>query len=519
MRQTPRRVVSLSLASLSTDRIARRSASPADLVATFRSENGRLVIAAVNAAATAAGLNPGLPLADARALEPGVQAIAEDAAADRRQLEDLADWCGRYTPWTAPEPEIAAGAAGIWLDMTGAAHLFGGEPALVADLVRRMRGFGFAASAALASTPGAAWALARFDARAAEGLVLEPDAERAALMTLPVACLRLAPHVVTGLEKFGLVRIADLTGLARGPLVARFGEDVARRLDQALGRAGEPVSPRRPVPPIRAHLAFAEPIVTRLAIEAALDRLLPELMRSLEQTRRGLRRLELAFYRIDGAVRRIPIGTMRPVRDAAYVKRLLAEHLDKVDPGEGIELMRALAFETEPMLPRQARLPDLDAAPPKSELTGLVDRLANRLGPDNVLRVKPRASHVPERAQALLPLGEVLRTTPVARPKLPPRPETPPRPPRLLAAPEPIDAMALLPDAPPRQFRWRGETYRIRRAEGPERIAGEWWREDAPTRDYYRVEDESGRRFWLYRDGLYGERQQAPRWYLHGLFA
>jgi protein ImuB len=506
-------VVSLSLARLSTDRIARRSASPDNLIATFRPDNGRLVIAAVNGAAAAAGLHPGLPLADARALEPGLQTVAEDAAADRRQLEDLADWCGCYTPWTAPEVEIAAGAAGIWLDVTGAAHLFGGEQALLAGLLMRMRGFGFAVSAALASTPGAAWALARFDARAAEGLVLAPEAERAALMSLPVAALRLAPHVVTGLEKFGLGRIGDLTGLARGPLVARFGEDVARRLDQALGRVGEPVSPRRPVPPYRVQLAFAEPIATRLAIEAALDRLLPDLMRSLEQARRGLRRLDLAFYRIDGAVRRIPIGTMRPVRDAAYVKRLLAEHLDKVDPGEGIELMRAVAAETEPMLPRQARLPDLETTAPAGELTGLVDRLANRLGAANVLRALPRASHVPERAQALLPLGDVLRAAPVARPKLPPRP------PRLLASPEPIDAMALLPDAPPRQFRWRGETYRIRRAEGPERIADEWWYQDAPTRDYYRVEDESGRRFWLYRDGLYGERQQAPRWYLHGLFA
>jgi protein ImuB len=501
------------LPNLSTDRIARRSASPADLRATFRSENGRLVIAAVNQEAASAGLNPGLPLADARALEPGLQTQPEDAAADRRQLEDLADWCGRYTPWVAAEPEIADGAAGIWLDVTGAAHLFGGEPALLADLLARMRGFGFAAAAALASTPGAAWALARFDRRAAEGLVLLPETERASLAGLPVAALRLGPQIVTGLEKFGLGRIGTLTGLARGPLVARFGEALARRLDQVLGRVGEPISPRRPVPPHRAHLAFAEPIATRAAIEAALDHLLPALMQSLEQARRGLRRLEIAFYRVDGAVRRIPIGTMQPVRDAGYVKRLVAEHLDKIDPGEGIELMRALAVETEPMLPRQVPLPDLVPAPPKIELAGLVDRLANRLGAANVLRASPRASHVPERAQALLPLGERVRAATSARPALPPRP------PRLLSNPEPIDAMALLPDAPPRQFRWRGETYRIRRAEGPERIADEWWREDAATRDYYRVEDESGRRFWLYRDGLYGERPQAPRWYLHGLFA
>jgi protein ImuB len=502
------------LPTLSTDRIIRRSASPDRLLVTFRPESGRLVLAASSAPAQAAGLVPGMTLADARALEPGLQSVAEDAAADRRQVEDLADWCGRYTPWTAPEPEITDGQAGIWLDVTGAAHLFGGEQALLADLLARMRGFGFAARAALASTPGAAWALARFDRRAAAGCVPATDEEeRRALDSLPALSLRLPPHSVIGLQKFGLTRIGDLALLARGPLVARFGDMVARRLDQALGRVGEPVSPRRPVPPHRAHLACAEPILTRTAIEAGLDRLLPELMRSLEQARLGVRRLELACYRLDGAVRRIPIGTVRPLRDASHLKRLLAEHLDKIDPGDGIELMRLLATETEKLAPRQAMLPTIDGAEERSDIGGLVDRLANRLGSTNVLRLEARASHVPERAQAMLPLLDHARATAIALPK------QAPRPPRLLAPPEPIDAMALLPDAPPRQFRWRGATYRIRRAEGPERIADEWWREDSPTRDYYRVEDESGHRFWLYRDGLYGEQERTPRWYLHGLFA
>jgi len=490
---------------------------------------GRLVVEAVDATAAGRGLQPGMPLADARALEPELVVRPADPVADRRVLDDLADWCGRYTPWVATEPALAHGAGGLWLDVTGAAHLFGGEAALLGDLLARVAGFGYAARAALADTPGAAWALARCDARAADGLVLPRGGAADALRDLPIAGLRLPPETLDDLRRFGLGRIGNLYAIARGPLVARFGAGVARRLDQALGRLREPISPRRPVPEQRARRSFAEPIATDAAIKQALRSLLAELCAGLERQGRGARRLELAVYRLDGAVRRLPIGTHRAVRAPDHLFRLLAEHLDKLDITVGIEVMTLSAPATEPMAPVQMALPEPRApvnslyragAPDRNtELAPLLDRLTNRLGRASVVRPVAQPSHLPERAQSLLPLLE----TPPAPPPEPTETfrSKAARPARLLVRPEPIEAVALVPDDPPRQFRWRGRTHQVRRAEGPERIAPEWWRRDGATRDYYRIEDDAGARFWVYRDGLYDTPTPGtpPRWYLHGLFA
>jgi protein ImuB len=331
---------------------------------------------------------------------------------------------------------------------------------------------------------------------------------------------------------------------------------VARRLDQALGRLREPISPRRPVPEQRARRFFAEPIATVEAIGSAVRGLLAELCAQLERQGRGARRLELAIFRLDGAVRRLPIGTHRAVRAPEHLFRLLAEHFDKLDYTIGVEVMTLAATATDPMpavqmsfgalspSPRRGegrgegaprgspafhlhsagRRPSHDAE--ESEIAPLLDRLTNRLGRAHVTKPAARASHIPERAQILLPL---LDDAP------PPTPEPPesfrakaPRPPRLLMRPEPIEAIALVPDDPPRQFRWRGRTHQVRRAEGPERIAPEWWRRDSATRDYYRIEDSEGGRFWVYRDGLFEvpdtqppdtQPPAPPRWYVHGLFA
>jgi len=483
-----------------------------------------------------------MPLADARAVEPALAVRDAEPAADRRALDDLADWCGRYTPWVAAETEIAHGAGGLWLDVTGCSHLFGGERGLLEDAIARLAGFGITARGALADTPGAAWALARFEARAARGLVLPPGDAHAALADLPVAGLRLAPATVSELERFGLSRIGSLYEIARGPFVARFGTLLARRLDQAFGALGEPISPRRPVPEQRVRQAFAEPIATEPAIAAALRALLVRLCAALERQGRGVRRLELAVWRLDGAVRRLPVGTHRAVRDPAHLFRLLAEHLDTLDYPIGIELMVLAATVTETVAASQLALatsPPRGGEPasgvqsagqqaPPADLAPLLDRLTNRLGSARVTRPVARASHVPERAQSLLPLLDAPPPAPV-EPAESFRSRAA-RPPRLLARPEPIEAMALVPDDPPRQFRWRGRTHLVRRAEGPERIAPEWWRRDQAarasgcrdtlTRDYYRIEDSEGGRFWVYRDGLYdAPAAPAPRWYLHGLFA
>jgi len=531
-RSSGRQILSIVLTRLSTDRLHRRfrrlpaaSDRPGErpLVTTI-AVNGRRLIDALDHAAEQAGLQPGMPLADAHALVADLVARDADPAADRECLEDLADWCGRYAPWTAAEPMIQQGQGGIWIDVTGAAHLFGGPEALLADLLARLRKSGFAARAALAPTPGAAWALARWSKEAGEqGLAYTEDGRglRDRLAALPVAALRLDGEVVRLLERFGLERIGALQGMARGPLVARFGRRLALRLDQLFGRLEEPISPRRPVPSHATRLAFAEPLATTESLSAALERMIADLCADLERAGKGARRLEAALWRVDGAVRRIGVGFHRPLRDPAALARLLIPHLDKLDVGFGIETMSLSAPIIEPLGARQQ---DAFAAESEAAVDGLIDRLVDRLGAENVLRAVSNASPLPERAELQVAVADaapeqagLFGAQPAPRRK---------RPIRLFTRPEPIEAVGLLPDQPPRQFNWRGGAHRVRRAEGPERIAPEWWRAkpnaEGRTRDYYRVEDEQGRRFWVFRSGLYegaAAADGAPRWFVQGLFA
>lgn len=467
-------------------------------------------LVAVNAPAWAAGLGPGAALAEARSLVPGLRTAPADPAADLRALDALADWCGRYTPWTAVDG-FAWEGGGLWLDVTGCAHLLGGEDALLDDLTARLRNFGYACRAALAATPGAAWALARFG----DGGVVGKKANLEPLLApLPVAALRLAPAIVEGLDRLGLRRVADLLRLPRAGLAARFGDAVATRLDQALGRTDEPLSPRRPQPRLSARLAFAEPIGTADDLAAACESLLGDLCRDMEEARLGARRLELSAYRVDGGVSRLAVGTARPVRDAGHLARLFAEKLKDVRAGFGIEVMTLLLAAADPLEASQAALLE-DGAAEDEGVDRLLDRLGNRLGFRWVTRLAAYASHIPEKA---------CRAVPVSAPP-PPSEDSPasPRPLHLLPWPEPVEALAPLPDDPPVAFTWRRQRHRVVRSEGPERIGGEWWLDDPAVprddlRDYYRVEDEDGRRFWLFRQGLY-RPGAPPRWYLHGLFA
>ncbi len=497
-------------------------------LATVAAGRGGLRIAAANRAALAGGVRPGQPLADAYAVLPELRALPADSAAEAKALDGLAAWCGRYTPWTAVDGEggnPCSGAGGLWLDVTGCAHLFGGEAALLQDLVGRLEGLGFAARAALADTPGAAWAVARFGELDGNDLaVVPPGGLRAALAPLPVAALRLDGVAAEGLRRVGLRRVGDLIDLPRAPLAARFGEAALRRLDQALGRVGESLSPRRPVAPLRARLAFAEPIATQDDIAAAVRHLLADLCRRLAEVRRGARRLDLVLYRADGTCAGAAIGTSRPVRDAGHLERLFAEKLEGLDPGFGIEVMALAAPVADSLEAQQADLATGGAAAEEG-LARLIDRLGNRLGAANVARLVPQASHIPEKA--------CREETALASSAPPPAAAgqddfcpSPPRPLHLLAWPEPVDVMAPVPDHPPLMFRWHGRPHRVVRADGPERIAPEWWLAEEPldpeaaeraTRDYYRVEDADGRRFWLYRQGLY-RADGAPRWYLHGVF-
>jgi protein ImuB len=478
------------------------------LVAAATIGNRRLLVA-VDAAAAQAGLAPGLTLGDARARQPDLIACEADPAGDAAALARLADWCGHYTPWTATE-----GEDGIWLDITGCVPLFASEQALAGDLLARLRQRGIACRAALADTPGAAWALARFGAMPEAGaLIVPPGGARAALADLPVAALRLAPEITHDLRRLGLRRIGTLYGLPRAPLTPRFGEAVARRLDQALGLVEEPISPRRPVTPRLARRAFAEPIVAPEDLHRGTKLLLDQLCKMLDREGLGARRLELCCYRVDYRVERVAVGTSRPSRDPVHLMGLFERQIETIAPELGIEIMQLRALEAEAQAPDQLGFDRADAHDPAAPL---IDRLANRLGSANVQRLVPFASHVPERAMRAVPAlvaPRALGSWPAGRP----------RPIRLLAYPDPVEVMAPVPDDPPISFRWRRMLHRVRHAEGPERIAAEWWLDpqaagEDGTRDYYRVEDEAGRRFWLYRRGLY-RAETLPRWFLHGFFA
>lgn len=515
----------------------------------------RVVIAATNAVARAHGLSPGMALTLARATVPDLAAFPADAEGDAADLHALAVALARR--WT---PQVAvSGADGLFLDLTGVAHLHGGERRMAMRLVRWLGKHGVSARVAVADTPGAAHALARH-LRAASGsryvidkghgklargrgeaveladrgrvMLCAPGACAHALAPLPPDALRIDERQSELLRRFGIDRIAMLAAMPRGPLVKRFGAGLTERLDQATGALPEPLDPVVPPEPIAVAERYAEPIGSAEAIAHALGRLVPRLTAALAQSGEGARALELVADRVDGRAQRIRIGLARASRDPAHLLRLLGRRIEKVEPGFGIDAVTLHVRRAEPLGPQPfvERL-DADIAP---DLAPLVDAIANRVGATRLWRTEAVESDVPERqvarAPALAPPGKpplALRLDDVRRLDAtgarPVWPEDWPRPARLLRRPEPLDnVMALTPDHPPRRFRWRGRLHHVVRGDGPERVHGEWWRragEASAVRDYYRVEDEDGARFWLFRRGD-GERSATGdmSWYLHGLF-
>lgn len=443
-----------------------------------------------------------MALAHARALIADLDVVEADPIADLAALRKLAGWCLRYAPLTAADVPN-----GLWIDATGCAHIFHGEAAMVSDLVQRLARAGISARAAIADTPGAAHAVARFASNSGV-VVVETGQTREALRSLPIAALRLPRETVDALRRLGFDRIEQLWATPRAPLALRFGAEIGRRLDQALGVRFEPIEPVFPRETARRHMAFAEPISTPEALSRAICNLTARLCETLEAGGFGARRLDLLCQRIDGSHQAVRVGTARPSRDAAHLARLLSERIETIDPGFGVEVMTLSASLVEPLSYAPAGSL-LDARARVQDLSALVDCLANRFGLSRLYRATLAESDLPERSIALVP------------PLDPPRGMTwdpaLPRPSRLLSPPESVETTALLPDHPPALFVWRGARHRIRRMDGPERIYGEWWRSDAETesiRDYYRVEDETGLRFWLFRAGLSNE----ARWFLHGLF-
>jgi protein ImuB len=508
-------MLSLWLPRLPIDRIERLREVSSPLAVYGKRSNAELIVA-LDEAAERLGLHTGLALAQARAMHPHLHAIEEDAEANAALLEKIADWCLRYTPLVACDAPD-----GLLLDIGGCAHLYGGEEALVADLGERIARAGFAYNIAIAGTIGAAWAAAHFGepARYACG------EQRTLLAPLPLSALRLPADTVAALARVGLKRIGDIIDLPRAPLAARFGTELLRQLDRALGAEHEPLNPRLPVTPYVAEQRFPEPIAREEDVLAVIARLAARLQFALERRGDGARRLELTLFRTDGEVRRIAAGCSHPLRDPAQIRALFVERLtalsDEFDPGFGFDMARLSVLVAEPAPPEQI---GIGGGEDDAEVARLVDRLSARLGTRRVRRLIAQDSHSPEIAAAAVPA----QTAP-ADPGWPAfrhfRAETDlaPRPLRLLTRPEPIEAVAEVPDGPPLRFRWRRALHEVIAAEGPERIEGAWWSEHGgPARDYFRVEDKSGLRFWLFRSGLYRDLAQgaaAPTWFLHGTFA
>ncbi len=468
-------------------------------------------LAAVSREAAALGLRPGQKATDAMALVPGLVTAEAEPEADARALTALIDWCVRYSP------AVAADAPdGLFLDITGVSHLWGGEDAMLDDLRGRLSAGGLPFRLAIADTPGAAWALAHFGR---DGTIAPPGGQAEFLKPLPPEALRLDPQAAAQIGRLGLRRLEQIIALPRAPLARRFGAATLERLDQALGRSREALTFRRPPTPWVARLAFVEPISTPDDMARVTQDVTAKLCARLEAGGHGARSFEVAFHRVDGKALPLTVGLSLAGRDARRIARLFEPRLETIDPGFGIECVTIAAYAVEPVSGRQGRIDaDLSTAV-EDGLAPLVDRLVNRLGPERVWRAGPAESHVPELAVDRAP---ALGAPP---PEAAPWDREAPRPIRLFRRPEPVeDVTALLPDDPPLQFRWRGRLHRVRRAEGPERVAEEWWKRDvedvsvAHVRDYYRVEDADGVRFWLFRAGLYGASEAPPKWWLHGLF-
>ncbi|PDT01675.1 DNA polymerase Y family protein [Rhizobium chutanense] len=463
-------------------------------------------IAAADQAATKLGLRLGTPAAKAQALVQGLMMIDADPAADLAALERLTLWAlSQYSPVVAMDAPD-----GIVMDTEGADHLQGGEELMLSGLVNRLRGRGLAARAAIADTWGAAHALARTTDR--ETMIIPRGQTARAVNRLPLSSLRLQGETVASLRTLGFATVGDLAATPRAPLILRFGPEVARRLDQVFGRLAEPIDPIRPAELVEVQKSFAEPIGAPETIEKYVTRLVRQLCLELETRGLGVRRADLIVHRVDNTMQALRAGTAKPVRDIAWLTKLLRDRIERIEPGFGIEKLSLAAIIAEPLIETQSASSLIEEQ--ITDVTPLIDVLGNR-GGQRIFRVAPVASDVPERS--------VQRIAPTADEDGATWPLHWLRPPRLLARPEPIEVIALLPDHPPVSFTWRGKRRRVKRADGPERIFGEWWQRSSEwiaVRDYFLVEDDAGERFWIFRSGDGVDADTGSHtWFLHGVFA
>jgi protein ImuB len=500
-----RRYLSLWFPDLPFERMA--CAAPADVpTVQVEKQKGVMRLAACNHAARYAGLRLQMTLAEARAIVPVLQADPMDRLADQECLLQLTSFCERFTPLFAMD-----GADGIMLDVTGCAHLYGGEQAMAAHVVRLITAKGFTPKHAMAGTPDCAHVLARFS----EITHVPEGGEREAVSRLPVAALKTGADTMTALMRAGLKTLGDVAARQSQIFRSRFGQEVTRKLARILGEENVRITPLRPEPALSEQQMFMEPLHQVEYLLHSMSGLIERLCERLESAGEGGRCFEAIFFRSDGNVRRLQIETARALRSPHDIVKLFSLRLetlhDPLDPGFGFDGLRLSVLQSDALRENQKNLQDIHHD--TIDEGTVINRLRIRYGRESVLQFKQRDSHDPLREAALTPVADT-------RAHWQNHEEGLPRPLNLFSPAQRIDVISEVPDGPPMRFRWRRALHRVVTAEGPERITTEWWREpERQTRDYYRVEDDAGGRFWIYREGLFTNIEPPPKWFLHGVFA
>jgi protein ImuB len=464
--------------------------------------HGRMVITAANAKAQSEGIHAGMVVADARAVVPSLMVLDDKPAVYLQLLKRLATWCIRFTPFVAIDPPD-----GLILDVTGCAHLYGGEEKYLNEISRRIKARGYHVRIAMADTIGAAWAIAH---SGNTDIVIPENEHGNSLLSLSPAALRLEMEIVERLYKLGMRKIGDFIHMPRAILRRRFGQSFLKKLDQALGNEEELAEPVIPVAPYQERLPCLEPIVTITGIEMALQHLLEALCKRLQVEQMGARNAMLSCYRVDGKLIEVEIATNRPSRNTGHLFKLFEMKLGVIEPALGIELFVLTANKVEPHAPSQEKLWERKAGIEDEQVSELIDRLSGKFGEGHIHRYLPDEHYWPERS---FKLATTVHEQPSTKWK-----NDRPRPLHLLNVPQKIMVTAPIPDYPPMLFRYKGKVHKIIRADGPERIEQEWWLQDGEHRDYYRVEDEAGCRYWLFRSGHY-DAEKMHQWFLHGFFA
>jgi protein ImuB len=466
------------------------------------SDHGRMVITAVNEWALNLGIEPGMAVADAHAIFPSLEVLDDDPALSEKLLKAIAEWCIRYTNIVAIDPPD-----GIVMDVTGSAHLLGGEKKYISDIHLRLKNRGYNVRATIADSIGTAWAIAHYEGFTA---IIESGKQMEALLSLPPSALRLDLNVTDRLHKLGLYQIRNFISMPRSALRRRFGKELILKLDQALGNEEELLTPVQPIEPWRERLPCLEPIITATGIEIALQRLLNTICHRMQQEGMGIRKAVFTGFRADGKLEKIEIGTHRASINAGHLYKLFEDKISTIEPGPGIELFMIEALKAEKISPHQEKLWDTICGLEDRGLSELMDRMTNRFGHSPIRRFLPSEHYLPEKSfKEAVSLDETSST-----PWMTGRP----RPLLILSRPELIEVTAPIPDYPPMLFRYLRKLHIIKKSDGPERIEQEWWIQDGPHRDYYTVEDEEGQRYWLFRSGHYRENEK-PKWFIHGFFA